>query len=154
MSSGGFDVIIGNPPYVEYRKVRTAYTVQPVYSTLPCGNLYTLVLERSYNLVHRNGWVSLIMPLSLVCTTRTEEVRELIREHPCWISCYDMRPTHFSRALPSDSRSWCLETARSTEERQQLVATDDGRPRKGAISLSPCATHLFQGAGGPHPCRR
>ena len=93
MSSGGFDVIIGNPPYVEYRKVRTAYTVQPVYSTLPCGNLYTLVLERSYNLVHRNGWVSLIMPLSLVCTTRTEEVRELIREHPCWISCYDMRPS-------------------------------------------------------------
>ncbi len=92
MKSGGFDVIIGNPPYVEYNKVKSDYTVQPNYRTLPCGNLYALVLERCYRLVRKNGWVSLIMPLSLVCTSRTKEVRDLITEITCWISCYDMRP--------------------------------------------------------------
>lgn len=92
MKSGGFDVIIGNPPYVEYSKVKDNYTAQRCYQTLPCGNLYTLVLERCYCLARKNGWVSLIVPLSLVCTNRTEEVRELIKNFPCWISCYDMRP--------------------------------------------------------------
>ena len=76
MKSGGFDVIIGNPPYVEYSKVRDDYAVQKNYQTLPCGNLYTLVLERCYSLARKKGWVSLIVPLSLVCTSRAQEVRE------------------------------------------------------------------------------
>ena len=32
MHGGGFDVIIGNPPYVEYSKVRESYTLRPEYS--------------------------------------------------------------------------------------------------------------------------
>ncbi len=92
MSKGGFDVIIGNPPYVEYSKVRAEYTVQPLYSTLRCGNLYTLVLERCYVIIRKDGCVSLIVPLSLVCTDRTKEVRVLVKKFPVWISAYDMRP--------------------------------------------------------------
>ena len=92
VNGGGFDVIIGNPPYVEYHKVRTRYTVNATYKTLPCGNLYTLVLERSYALSGSGGWVSLIVPLSLVCTSKTEEVRKLVKQFPSWLSTYDMRP--------------------------------------------------------------
>jgi hypothetical protein len=92
MKDGGFDVIIGNSPYVEYNKVRGLYTVQPSYSTLQCGNLYTLVLERCYALVRERGWVSLIVPISLMCTSRTDEVRELVKQFPAWIAGYDMRP--------------------------------------------------------------
>jgi Eco57I restriction-modification methylase len=93
MNAGGFDVIIGNPPFVEYSKVRARYTVAPqVYSTLPCGNLYTLVLERSYLLGRNDGWVSLIVPLSIVSTSRTDAVRALVKTFPTWLSCYDMRP--------------------------------------------------------------
>ncbi len=39
MSDGGFAVIIGNPPYVEYSKVRGEYQVLGL-DTLVCGNLY------------------------------------------------------------------------------------------------------------------
>ena len=92
MHGGGFDVIIGNPPYVEYHKVKASYAVQAFYKTLPCGNLYALVLERSYTLSRSRGWVSLIVPLSLVCTSRTEEVRKLVKKFPAWLSTYDMRP--------------------------------------------------------------
>ena len=28
MSKGGFDVVVGNPPYVEYSKVKSGYTIQ------------------------------------------------------------------------------------------------------------------------------
>jgi len=92
MAGGGFDVIIGNPPYVEYSKVRGHYTVTTSYSTLPCGNLYTLILERCYSLGRHMAWVSLIVPLSLLCTGRTVEIRDLIKRVVVWLSAYDMRP--------------------------------------------------------------
>ena len=41
MHGGGFDVIIGNPPYVEYREVRKRYNVSG-FATLDCGDLYAL----------------------------------------------------------------------------------------------------------------
>ena len=46
---GGFDVVIGNPPYVEYSKVRKEYTVKD-YQTEACGNLYAFFVERGGNL--------------------------------------------------------------------------------------------------------
>ena len=42
MQDGGFDVIVGNPPYVEYTKVKNEYTVRG-YSTESCGNLYAFM---------------------------------------------------------------------------------------------------------------
>ena len=54
MQSGGFDVIIGNPPYVEYGKVRSNYTVDG-HVTMKCGNLYAMVLERSFACLRGGG---------------------------------------------------------------------------------------------------
>ena len=45
IESGGFDVIIGNPPYVEYSKVKKDYQIKG-YETESCGNLYAFVVER------------------------------------------------------------------------------------------------------------
>jgi hypothetical protein len=38
IKKGGFDVVIGNPPYVEYKDVRSVYTVQN-FATEECSNL-------------------------------------------------------------------------------------------------------------------
>ncbi len=46
MATGGFDVIVGNPPYVEYSKVRGEYAVRG-YKTEKSGNLYAYVMELS-----------------------------------------------------------------------------------------------------------
>ncbi|HLC40849.1 MAG TPA: DNA methyltransferase, partial [Methylomirabilota bacterium] len=41
MNGGGFDVILGNPPYVEYRRVRGTYRLsQGQYASEPADNLY------------------------------------------------------------------------------------------------------------------
>ena len=42
MRRGGFDVVIGNPPYVEYSKTKTDYTVRGIYD----GELWKLVRAR------------------------------------------------------------------------------------------------------------
>lgn len=45
IAEGGFDAIVGNPPYVEYQKVRKDYVVLN-YASEDAGNLYCFCIER------------------------------------------------------------------------------------------------------------
>lgn len=63
MRQGGFDVIIGNPPYVEYSKVKEEYAIRN-YETEDCGNLYAFVWERCLALSLVNGRIAMIIPVA------------------------------------------------------------------------------------------
>jgi tRNA1(Val) A37 N6-methylase TrmN6 len=67
--NGGFDVVIGNPPYVEYAKVKNIYTIKD-YETEKCGNLYAFVMERAGTLLQKKGKLSMIIPLASFSTKR------------------------------------------------------------------------------------
>lgn len=69
VSSGGFDVVIGNPPYVEFSRSGVTYKVSN-YATAECDNLWAFVLERALRLMSGGGRMSLITPLSLVSSAR------------------------------------------------------------------------------------
>ena len=87
---GGFDVIIGNPPYVEYTKVKE-YRING-YKTLSCGNLYAYVIERVEQLLARGGKTGMIIPHSAICTDRMESLFNIIEKRGGWFSTYDTRP--------------------------------------------------------------
>ncbi|HCS76769.1 MAG TPA: SAM-dependent methyltransferase [Syntrophaceae bacterium] len=94
MSAGGFDVIIGNPPYVEYAKVKNDYTIHG-YTTESCGNLYAFLTERSFCLLQKEGSFGFIVPISLVCTQRMEVLQNSIASFSknIWLSNYAERPS-------------------------------------------------------------
>jgi len=83
---GGFDVIIGNPPYVEYSKVKNQYTIRQFY-TEKCGNLYAFVTERSCSLLRDEGYFGMIVPISLPSTPRTINLRSIITRNASAIWC-------------------------------------------------------------------
>jgi hypothetical protein len=63
---GGFDVIIGNPPYVEVNNIDYSYS-----NTLKTGgNLYALILEASDLIRNIGGYTGMIVPLSGHSTKR------------------------------------------------------------------------------------
>ena len=76
MKQGGFDVVIGNPPYVEYEKIQEAYTIRG-YKTENCGNLYALIMESALKLKANDGRIGMIVPLSGHSTKR---MKNLIKE--------------------------------------------------------------------------
>ena len=80
LNDGGFDVVIGNPPYVEYRTVKKDYTIQN-YETESSGNLFAYVMERGACLSSdRVGW---IVPISWVSTNRMAASRQFVAQsHP------------------------------------------------------------------------
>ena len=93
MHQGGFDVIIGNPPYVEYRDVKNKYAVAGYY-TLSCGNLYAFVLERNTTLTVSRSRSGMIVPHSAICTDRMGPAQRLLvrKGLMTWVSSYDIRP--------------------------------------------------------------
>jgi len=64
MRRGGFDIIIGNPPYVSSAKVRKIYGVRN-FATADCPDIYAWVLERVGQLRGPGASTGMIVPLSL-----------------------------------------------------------------------------------------
>ena len=94
MRGGGFDVIVGNPPYVEYSKVRKTYRLQHVL-TERCGNLYAFCTERSLDLLGTNRRLGFIVQAPIVSTQRMSPARALIRNSSCFAAyaTFDDRPS-------------------------------------------------------------
>ncbi|MGT2465047.1 Eco57I restriction-modification methylase domain-containing protein [Mesorhizobium atlanticum] len=93
MESGGFDVIIGNPPYVEYAKVKEYYRV--IWTeTLSTNNLFAFVSERCRQLLNRRGAIGLILPNSSVSAEKMKPLQHVFRhESICWVSNFAWRPS-------------------------------------------------------------
>ena len=91
MQDGGFDVIVGNPPYVEYSKVRKRYTIRG-YETERCDNLYAFVMERALHLTNQDKRFGFIVPLSFVSTDGFASLRTLLCRNSLWISNFAIRP--------------------------------------------------------------
>ncbi len=90
--NGGFDVIIGNPPYVEYTKVSKIYKLKD-YETLECGNLHAFCLERSLQIKEKDGYLGFIIPLAIISTPRMESAVKLMkRKVNAHFSNYECRP--------------------------------------------------------------
>ncbi|MCS7288636.1 MAG: N-6 DNA methylase [Roseiflexus sp.] len=91
MAAGGFDVVIGNPPYV----VRSGLKDDPLlrgYQTATTGNLYALVIERALNLLRPGGWLGVIVPIASVATDGMAPLQRLYAPLRQWHSHYAVRP--------------------------------------------------------------
>lgn len=88
---GGFNVIIGNPPYVDYKKISKYYNIRG-YKTDKCGNLYAFVMEKSLALLRNNGRCGLIVPIASVSTESMRELQILYYPFRQWHSHFAVRP--------------------------------------------------------------
>ena len=100
ISKGGFDVVVGNPPYVEYSKIRKEYQLTG-FSTQSCGNLYAYVIERSDSIMRQGGRFGMIVQLSYSCTDRMQLVQDLTltQSSNVWFSHFDDRPARLFDGL-------------------------------------------------------
>ncbi len=91
---GGFDVIIGNPPYVVYTEGSGKYTIDRSYKTMTCANLYAYCIERSHYLINGGGRFGMIVPNSCISANKMLPVQRIISDHKrCWVSNYSWRPS-------------------------------------------------------------
>ncbi|MBK8871711.1 MAG: Eco57I restriction-modification methylase domain-containing protein [Elusimicrobia bacterium] len=139
LNRGGFDVIIGNPPYVEYGKVTDSYTVKG-YKTEDCGNLYGFILERNLTLKQEHGRTGMIVPHSAFCTDRMKSVQDLFTTKPLetWVSTFCIRPAKLFVGV--DQRLAIYFTGRNVQTLRQFSS----RYHKWHEEFRPYLFHLVQ----------
>jgi len=93
VENGGFDVIIGNPPYVEYSSVHERYTLKD-YLTTQCGNLYSFIIEKATLVLRENGLLGLIIPMSFTSIRSHITCREYTKKYygKLWVTNHAIRP--------------------------------------------------------------
>jgi hypothetical protein len=76
----GFDIVIGNPPYVQVPKGIYSREQFPYSEGKDKGkqNLYKVFTEQSYNLIKENGIATMIVQSSLMADLSSQYTRELL----------------------------------------------------------------------------
>jgi tRNA1(Val) A37 N6-methylase TrmN6 len=75
ISKGGFDVVIGNPPYVAFSKINYNL-IEQQYQCYPCKDIFALVLECA-KMLSKNGNHGFIIPLSGFSVDGMQSLRNL-----------------------------------------------------------------------------
>lgn len=86
----GFDCVIGNPPYVDYNKIKKKYRIFG-YLTESCDNLYAFMVERSVNLINESGRFSMIVPIWGNSNANYHSFRNFI-----YLKGQDIRLSHYA----------------------------------------------------------
>ena len=121
----GFDVILGNPPYLEYTKVKHEYVIHG-YEEKSCGNVYAAIIECSLALCHPDtSYIGLLVPISLCGSARFSRLRNTLLHmtNPLWIANFEIFP---SRLFEDAFQRLSILIARHqhyTPERGQLYVT-------------------------------
>ena len=91
-ANGGFDVVIGNPPYVNRKNVRYHYSG---FETDDAPDIYAPCLERAAEICKLGGRMSMVVLLSLQFSSRYGSLRSVLRRRFGVIHCssFDLRPS-------------------------------------------------------------
>jgi len=91
-AKGGFDVIIGNPPYVNVENLDIGikqFLYNNYYSAQGRTDLYVLFVERSISIIKKDGLIGLIIPYSFTNQNYAQKIRENIVNNHHLISIVD-----------------------------------------------------------------
>lgn len=92
MSKGGFDVIVGNPPYVSIELIPQKdkdYYKSTYKSFFKRSDLFSLFLELANNKLSNGGYVSFIIPSVVLNNISYQKIRdEILNNHRLMTVCY------------------------------------------------------------------
>ena len=115
IARGGFDVIIGNPPYIQMVRKATPDSGKisaadyPHFKTRVATDFYAICYERSLQLLHPKGRHAFIVPLNLSFSDDFASVRALFsRRFGEFWSTFAIRPDSLFRGVETRNTILCL----------------------------------------------
>ena len=86
-ANGGFDVVIGNPPYIKIQEMRKSHPLEVNFYTkffiTPVGSydIFVLFVEKGLSLLNKNGILGYILPNKFTKLDYGKKLRGLISKH-------------------------------------------------------------------------
>ena len=93
-ANGGFDIVVGNPPYVsaEYiSEIEKTFYEKNYYSAYGRQNLYIIFYEKAINLLKENGNLGFITPYTILKNMYYKEIREYILKNTSILEIIDFK---------------------------------------------------------------
>jgi len=89
-NNGGFDVIIGNPPYVKMKKIDYKCNVQG----FDCSNIYGYIIRSCFNILNNKSRYGFIVMHNLAFSNNFEDVRKILLKNAtnAWFSFFARIP--------------------------------------------------------------
>ena len=88
-AKGGFDVIIGNPPYLRVQGLRTNFEIESKFyeneykSATGRFDVYILFMEKSFDLINDKGLISFILPHKFLISDFGSGIRKFFVDNKC-----------------------------------------------------------------------
>lgn len=125
IDNGGFDIVIGNPPYGLLNKKQNQntsilatdseidiYKSKSVYAPAKGGmiNIYRLFICKSFDLLRKEGHMSLIFPMAFMCDLSAYNLRKYIFDNQKieYIEAFPERDNENKRVFKSAKMSVCI----------------------------------------------
>ena len=126
--NGGFDVVIGNPPYVEFPSKDVTYKFENLNSA-DCGNLYGCCIERAMSISNADGMFSFIIPVAISCSKRMCKVITLLKDYSEYIyfSNYDDRPGKLFEMIQHLRACILISSKKKNEKELKIYSTKYNR---------------------------
>ena len=91
LEAGGFDVVVGNPPYIARSKI--TYSIDG-YRTGALPDVYAPCVERSLRLLGPRGRFAMILPIAFQFSERHKAARQVVLDQGAvWVSTYSRNPS-------------------------------------------------------------
>lgn len=125
INNGGFDVAIGNPPYVEADHSRFVEIVK----TRECHNLYAFMIENTLKYLKSKAHLGVILPSASLSTPRMKSLQELIIKSSDSVafSTFDDRPSKIFRRIDSLRVAIILADISKTSHNSVVLSTKYNR---------------------------
>ncbi|WP_152418133.1 MULTISPECIES: Eco57I restriction-modification methylase domain-containing protein [unclassified Haloferax] len=129
-NDGGFDVIVGNPPYVNIQTMDEELKehVLDQYDTVQSGNFNTYIpfIELGIELINEGGKVGYILPLNYFTTLTGEDLREYLQDGKYVSEIVDFGDTLlFDDALTYTAISIFSKSSKSSFDYIKVDSVDD-----------------------------
>lgn len=123
--NGGFDAVIGNPPYGLLNKKQNQntsimaneyelklYKSSPIYEPAKGGmiNIFRLFICKSYDVLRKNGHLSLIFPMAFMCDLSAAKLRRFVltENRVDYLEAFPERDNESKRVFKSAKMSVCI----------------------------------------------
>lgn len=136
---GGFDIIIGNPPYVRSVRIKLekTYYKDKFYSAFGAYDIYILFMEKALDLINNTGIIGLITPNKYFVADYAKKIRHLLlQNYILEITDFGKAKSVFEGVLISTAITFYRKPISDKDDKINLKLISDSKIRK-IIDIKP-----------------
>jgi tRNA1(Val) A37 N6-methylase TrmN6 len=143
-AAGGFDIVLGNPPFKNLGKDKNYDANDVIYKSIVNGiaNSATLMIGKSYSILKEGGYLGFVLPKNILRVYSFSKLRKFLLKNTRLILIYDV--DHYFKDVRGDQIVLIFQKRKLSEAEQKANFVGICVRKKRNIFSDPYSYHLSQ----------